>query len=461
MTREEISKFITSIKKNFKRKPQDSWFFVAIIFLIIIIQIVVQWRVITQKYPLPGLDTYGWVGHMWFLLENGYFWRERYPIHYPRGFIFFILAPVLINPNYKFTYLYFKLAGIPIMSFYLIIMAIILKQLFKKNYLVLVGLMLTLISNIILSRFSLNSSSTIPTIMILASIIIFRSKCPFYLIAFFIQLMFLFNPLYALCYVIILGLLIFFRVINKDYVFKKTLIDFIIKPIILYIFLLLTFIIHTLIVQQITFIDLINAFLVNFGIRPLNINFNITFMFLKLSSPSINVSDILKNIFPKNNVIDTFRDLERRTISFFIIITFVSLFLPAKKMVGENYKIIINFGKLSLLIIIGFYIVEALFIDSSNIFAQNLGWFITRVTEALTGPIIILSCFAITFIIDKARIFTLYLRYKYSLYDNLLRSKIHSKFLKIENIMMIILLISLFSTFIVHRNVTYYAEFDE
>ena len=64
-------------------------------------------------------------------------------------------------------------------------------------------------------------------------------------------------------------------------------------------------------------------------------------------------------------------------------------------------------------------------------------------------------------IIKKASIFTLYLKNKNSSYKNLLKNTGFGKFLRIENIIITVLLISVFSTFIVHRDISYYLEFEE
>ena len=458
LTREKVADFIDSIKKRFKNKPHDSIFLIIIVIFIIFIQVAIQWRVITQEYALPSLDTYGWMGHMWHLLEKGHIWRARHGIHYPRGFVIFTVAPVLINPDFGFAYLYFKFAGIPLMSFYIIIMATLLKRIFKKNYLVLIGLVLTLMSNILFSRFCLKTASTIPTVMILATLIILRSKCPFYLTAFFIQLMFLFNPLYAFGYIIVWGLLILFRLISKHYPLRVTLIEYTIKPIILILILLLTFVFHTMIVLNITFIELLNAFSIIFGIPTINLSKNLNLLSLNMILLNFDFSDILKDLLPNNDVISIFRDLEKRVFSLFIIFTFIGLFLPTKRYFGKKNRDLINFGKFSLIVILGFYVGDLLLSESPTIFTQSLIWFIFRIVEAFVGPIIIFCCFIIELIIKKANIITLYLRNNYPRYKNLLKS---SKFFKIENIVITILLISVFSTFIVHRNVYYHVYFEE
>jgi len=309
--------------------------FIGIIALVLIIQIIVQWRVITQDFTLPAKDTWGSIGHMWHLLDKGYLWRERHSIHYPRAFHFFIAAPVLINPDYRFAYLYYKFVGIPLLSFYLFIMAITLKKFFKKNYLVLAGLMLTLISNQILSRYCVLTSTLIPTIMILISIIIYTSKCPFYLTGFLVQVMFLFNPAIANCYLPVWGVLILYKIISKNYRTRTILLDELFKPLILIIVLLIAHFVHTFFVLNLSLYDFLNAYAF-FFYGSLDTSKAYNFLFLKILLINIDFQISLNTLISLNIVISSFKDLEERLLSFFIIFAFIGLFLPTKKCFAKD-----------------------------------------------------------------------------------------------------------------------------
>ena len=457
LTREKVANFITSIKIRFKNKPRDSTVFIGIVIIILIIQILIQWRIITQSYPIPSKDTYGALGHMYHLLERGYLWRERYSIQYPKGYPFFIVAPVLINPDFRFTYIYLKFGGIPIMSFYMIVMTVILKRIFSKNYLVFIGLMLTLISNILFSRFIVNSSSAIATVMILICFMIIRSKCPFYLTGFLVQIMFLFNPTFAFCYMLIWILFVIINLISKVSRLKIILIDYLFKPLILLIFTILSFIINTLVVQNITFIDLLDAFLFFFSISEFNINLSNNSNLLVLNSVYL-----FKDLSLFNDFLNAFYYMEERILSLFIIFAILGLFLPLKKYFGKKFRESINFGKLSLLVLIGLFLIEVFLVNSKVIIILFLRYVILpRAIEGFAGPIIIFCCFQLELIIRKAKIFTYYLKNKYPSYRNLLRNNIFSKFFRIENIIITMLLISVCSTFIVHREVYYNVYFEK
>ncbi|MFX1394831.1 MAG: hypothetical protein ACFFAH_14825 [Promethearchaeota archaeon] len=459
MTKEKVANFISSIKKRFTSKPKDSIVLIAIFSLVLVIQILVQWRVITQSYAVPAKDSWGSIGHMWHLMERGYLWRERHSIHYPRGYHFFIVAPILINPDFRFSYLYFKFMGIPLLSFYLFIICVILKKIFRKNYIVLTGLMFVLISNQILSRFCVLISTLIPTLMILISLIIIRSKCPFYLTGFLFQLMFLFNPAIAACYLLVWVFFILLKLISKDDRLRIIIINYGIKPFILIIFLIISFIIHTFVVLNLTLGEFLNAYSWFFGTITLSQDSNL--LHLKTILLNLDFSRMLNILIYYIDVIFAFRDFQSRLLSYFLIFTFIGLFLITRKFFEKKSCDLINFGKIALITLIWYYTAEILFSNSQLYVLYYFGWIKSRGVEALTGPVIIFCCFMIKLVIDKARLFTIFLKSKNSSYRRLLNKGGFLKLLRFENIIITILLISVFSTILIHRDVSYYLEFEE
>ncbi len=458
INRETIGISINSFKKKFKSNSKESLIFITIIIFIVFLQIIAQWEIVTKKYSLLSRDTYGWTGQLWFLLEKGYLWRDRLVIHYPKGYTFFLAGPLLIFPDFRLAYFYYKFGSIPFFSLYLIILGIMLKKIFKKNYLIFTGLVLTLISNTLFARFSNFSSSILPSLLILISLIILRTKCPFYLLGFFISTMFLCNALFAFYFIIILLFLILTNLLYPDKLIKLILKDDIAKTLILTLTLLLPYIFHTMIVLNISFIEFINGHLVQFGITivklPHNSNFGQIFLMFSFSN-------VLDKSFPDNKIISGFLDLEKRLFSFFIIFSIVSLFLSTKKHFEKQYREIVNFIKLSLLLIIFLYLGEAFSSNISNIFFQNLDWFKWRAIEAFAGPITILCCFIFEKIIKKSKIITSYLLINYGSYRKLMSNKFLSKFLRIEYIVLSTLLVSVFSTYIIHHKVYYSYYFEQ
>ncbi len=300
INRETFGNFINSLKKKFKSNSKEILIFITIIIFIIFLQFMAQWEIVTKKYSLLSRDTYGWTGQLWFLLEKGHLWRDRLAIHYPKGYTFFLAGPLLIFPDFRLAYFYFKFGSIPFFSFYIVILGIMLKKIFKKNYMIFTGLLLTLISNTLFARFTTFTSSILPSLLILISLIILRSKCPLYLLGFFISAMFLCNALFAFYIIVILAFLILTNLFYPNKVIKKILIDDIAKTLILTLILLIPYIFHTMIVLNINFLEFLNGHLAQFGIIIVKLphNSNIEQNFLILS-----FSNILDNSFPDNKII--------------------------------------------------------------------------------------------------------------------------------------------------------------
>ena len=451
ISREKISEFYYSIKNKFIAKKKETIILILILIFVFSWQIWVQWGIITKEYAIPSKDTYVWLGQSWYLLENGYLWREHMPFHYPKGYTFFLAGPELIYPDWRLAYFFMKFAGIPFFSFYILVIFTILKRIFEKNYMIFIGLLMTLISNFLYTRFNSFVSSSIPTLLILIALLILISKCPFYLNGFFIASIFLLNAIFGLFYIIAIISFLFIKLISKKKKIKSFLINNVVKTLVIVILLLLPYVFHIIIVQNISFFNLIYAYFVQLGYPEAVLSKNINF--IDSNNFLLQFRYILRNYFPDNDFIGIFLDIEKRILSYFFIFALISLFIQTKKYFNKKYRDIINFGKFTVLIILGFYFAEIIFENSSNLFAQSLPWFKWRAVEALAGPVIILVCFIIEKVIEKAKLLTIFLMKNYNSYKNLIESKIYSKFFKIENIIITLILISSLSTLVAHQRI--------
>ena len=447
--------------KEFLKNPRKTMIFVIFLILILSLQIWIQWEIIIREYAIPSKDTYVWLGQTWYLIERGYLWREHLAIHYPKGYSFYLAAPELIFPDYRFAYFYMKFGCIPFFCFYTFTIAIILKRSFKKNYMVLIGLSLVLLSNYLFSRFNSFVSSTICALLITISIIILRSKCPFYLTGFILVATFLFNSLFAIFYTLALLMFLFIKWISEDQKLTIFLTDFVGKTLILSIILVVPYILHAFLVQNLSIVDYISLFSDIVGLSLLTPPETLT-----LDKPDIillQLRYILRDLFPGNYIIYDFLDLERRILSYFLIFTLISLFLPTKKFFNSKNRDLINFAKISLLVIIIFYAIDLFFSDYSNVFSVNSGWFKARAVEGFAGPVIIFTCFPLEKIIEKAKVVTQYIENHYKGYRNLIKKSYFLKLLRIENIVIFMILVSIFSNSIANRRIyySYYFEQDQ
>ncbi len=251
-------------------------------------------------------------------------------------------------------------------------------------------------------------------------------------------------------------LFILIKLISKDYKIGFIISNYIIKPLILALVLILTHILHTFIVSNVSLNEFLRAYGWFFG--TLNLSRVSSPFYLKTLLLSANFSDIPSIMIMNYDVLDLFVDLEERLFSLFIIFAFIGLFFPTKKYFKAKFIDIINLGKLALVVVILLYTAEIIFGGTQYIFLIFFYWVKTRAIEALAGPIIIFCCFSLKYIIQKTKIFTIYLKNNYSSYRHILAK---TKILRIENIIITILLISVFSTFFVHRKTTYNVEFED
>ena len=463
LIKESVLNFFLSIKAKIKKNPRRYLIYICILFLTFLLQFWIQWTLVTSEYAIPSKDTYVWLGQSWYLLEKGYLWRDHMPLHYPKGYTFFLAGPELINPNYRFAYFYFKFGGMCMFSLFLFVLFIILKSIFKKSYLILTGLLLAIISNFLFTRFTTFVSSSLPTLVILISLIILLKKCPFYILGFFISLIFLTNSFFALIFILIISYLVFMNLLTLKKNKKKFFIDYIFKPLLLTSILILPYVIHILIVKNIVISDLFSAYSEMFGFKIICVKYNIiNINYFNILHPLI-LREILTYFFPDNSFVLMFLDIERKAFSYYIILTFIILFIPIKRFFNSNFKEILNFGKISLVLVLSFYVGEILFSNISIIFTENLGWFKWRALESLTGPIVILTLFLIEKIVKNGQRLTYYLKIKSKKYNLLLRNTFLSKIIRIENIIVILLLISVFSSVFVHKRIylSYYFEKDQ
>ena len=458
LSKGKVLDFFHLIKQKIRKNPKKTLSLIVILILALCWQIWVQWELITAEYAIPSKDTYVWLGQSWYLLEKGYLLREHLPLHYPKGFTFFLAAPELVYSDWSTAYFYMKFAGIPFFSLYIFVVFLVLKRIFEENYLIYLGLAFTIMSNFLYSRFISFVSSSIATLLILISLLILDSKAPFYLIAFIISSIFLFNAIFALFYVIAIGLLLIIKINPLNETYRLFIINYVGKTLVILIILLFPYIIHAMIVKNVGLIDILIAYFIEFGYPEATLSH--TIKSVNSGHFLLQFRYILRDFFPHNDCVSQFLDIERKILSYFFLFVMISLFLPTKKFFNGKCRDIINFGKFSVLIVIAFYVTEIIFEDSANVFAQSIPWFKWRALEALSGPMIILTCFTIEGIINRAKLLTSFLT-KYSKnYRNLMKNNHISKFFRLENILIALLLGSSISTIFTNQRIytSYYFE---
>jgi len=451
VNKELLGSFIQRMKNLFSNKKNLA--FIIIIIFILTIQIIIQWEITAKKFPLFAKDPYFWLGETWYLLENGFSNRKAIEIFYPRIYIYFTSGILLIYPDYYISYFLFKFGGISLLSFYILILANLLNKSFRNYSITFIGLIFVLMSNFLISRLSYFISSSIPVLLILICLVIINSDCPNYFIGFLIPLIYLFNPLYGFFFYLIIVIYYILKLLNLKLKFVLSLIKEITLIIGISIFFFIPYFLHLFLVSDITLFQFIEYYIIFFGF------YNYIMVY---------ISPIFLTIFPKyllelnfsssiNTLIGLILDIERRSISYFFLIILISLIFPIKKFKDSNLWDLMLISKISIFLLLSFYINSLLFL----FFGELASWFSLRALEALSSAVIIMACFIIYILIQKAAKFTHILYNRYEKYKNTIDSKKIFKILRIENLLLITLIISSFTTFIMHRNISYGYIFSE
>ena len=383
-----------------------------ILAAIIIINFFLQWYVLTRNMGFLYLDPYLWYRTTFNILFTGHIDYERPSFKYPQGFPLFNAGALLISPDYLIVYYFHKLASLFLVSFEIFIIFILLRKIFKKNHLILLGLSLFLISNYFLYYTFPYVSSSLALGLIIISLLIILNKLPYYVMGIYLSAIFLINPMICLFYLFALMLFYIIEILitfnNKVELIRqlKNILGLLISISIL----LLPYILNLYIIYNRTILDLINVY-----IRTFTKNGDETIIFTNFF--------ILDLIFPLNyldGIIDekllkTTDQLLSRSINLFIVFTIFAYFIRFKKSRMKSSNKMVVFSKIAFLIVLlTFYL--PLFIPISKFISK----FSYRMLIIFAVPIIILSLYAIQWLSKKLKDFTEHLIRKSNTYKQLI-----------------------------------------
>lgn len=416
-----------------------------ILFLIFFISFILFWTMISKSIGLMKRDPYLWIKNIYLLLENQSLDLENLGFEYPSGFVFVSTGFLLVWSADLQVFFFLKLASIYYFWLYLTISFLILKQIFKKNYLILFSLILLLFSNHFLSRFIINISSSLAALLILMSFLIILNDYPDYLLGFFITGIYLINPLSCLFYLILISIYILYDIFkhsrNKIFVKKK------IKSLLFLVFIAIILLIPYILTYPDDTLDLFNWF----DKMLANPRFHSTLVLI--FDRTIIISFLLDldifnlNIFTKIIFNWWLKNLALHTILNFILFSIAGIFMRNKR----NRDKVVLF-KISFILVLFFTFIPY-FIDI-NFFK----FFRYRSLEAFALGIPILASFTISWIVNKAKHLSNYFSRKIS---HLKTFSSFKKTLTLESIFIFILLISSFSTLIERDLPEYYYHYDD
>ena len=367
-------------------------------------------------------------------MDNGYITDHYLGLGYPSGFAFVTSGFVLFWSDYLIIYFFMKMASIYYLFLYIVVSFFILKDIFKKNYLVFFSLLLLLISNHFLSRNIINIASSLASIIVLISFLVILKGYSYYILGFFIAAIFLIHPLTLFYFLSALFLYFLIKLLtnirNRKIIFKG--------------FLSISFMLIIIII-------LILPYMLNYPDEILNISiwydkiigdprFKYNFTYTSLEYREIKLLkipfyDFLAN-FIDRKLLDRFHNITTHSIEIFFFASFLGLFLNLFK--RKKKIIIFNVSVVVVLIInfIPFFISNLDFIDT----------FKYRTLEVFALPIIIMATFFLEWVLRMSKKITKYFTLKIKSYNRILNKyKPYSNLLKLESIVLILLFISVSS----------------
>ncbi len=405
--------FQKGIKKIKHLVRQKKYFFFVLIFFFVF-QFIYQGSILASSKTLIDTDPYVLVGYTY----NYFNYQNITGLgpSYPPGFNIFTAAclSLLILPDFKVIYFFFKFAPLCVLFLFFFIISIIVDRLFSKAYFLLIIFPLVLSSSWLIFRFNYFVSSNIATILVVISLIIFINGISLYNVAFFLSIIFFFNPVVCFFYLIVLFAFLILKLITSR--FKCNIIQSLKK--------FSKFIIIILIQ--------IEAYLILIYIRNYDIAMILKYYlgFFQADSPQnliktefiplINLETFYRSILNfLTRWVETDLPYERSYLKYnnviyspFFLLAVGALFFPISKYnkIGKINQNFIIFGKVIVIFTILFYFVPIIL--PNIIYTKVIPfWMYIRPLQPFTAPILLMECIAFDYIIfksNKNRIYSIF-----------------------------------------------------
>jgi len=428
-------------KKNYYMK------ILITIIILIVLQLSLQWTIITKAKSLISKDTYFHLKNIYYLLDNQTICPDI-KFYYPPGYVIFCSGALQISKDYLISYYFLKFGGIYILFLFILNIFFLTLRIFKRIYIAFICSILLLSFYLYIYRLNAFYPSSVSIFFLCISLIIFLENKKFlYYLGFLIPITFYFNPPvlffnFILLFVFItLNLLYFDRKHYFKY-FKIIIVSLVLSG--------LSFISYSfyLLYLDSSIFELFNSYFnstTNLSFNSLDLNLFDLFQkssnfFINLeftNSRLISTGNIIENIF--NFIMNLKLTIALVTILLYLFFSGLGfLFNPS----DQKSKRICLLCKLSILLIIAFYISSILILHSTQFFSI----FLDRIFAIFCPYIIILCGFGIynleriilkiINIINQKQIFK-----KLSFSQN----KFFKKIFRIENVFIFLLSSSLIS----------------
>lgn len=373
-----------------------SIFILSIIFLFQIQRILPN---LVKNSSLLSIDPYLWTRSVFHLIENQVTTKHAFSPDYPPGFTFFCAGNLLIYPDLTMAYFFMKFGFFPLFSFYIIIMFVISRRIFQKNYMIYITLIGLITYNFLLQRGIMFLSSIVANFFILIGILIYLTRVPNFFIGFIIASTYLVHSLS--CLFLLAILFGFYFIQSLRYIKNKNKIIKIAKEIgflfLVISFILIPYFLHAYFVYGWDLIELILNTIDNTGLKVRKINAIVKNNYLSI----IQFSQLPKNIEEILSLGRLFQLYEKRTFGFFLIFTFGGLFLTKKsiKRLRINYDVLIQLKLGFVLVLVIFYLPVLLKIEQLiNLEFYDFGSY--RIIETCAPYVILLSMLSLNSLIE-------------------------------------------------------------
>lgn len=440
-------KIILNYKRFFLKK--NTLFSILIIIISYIIVFILYWNIITESIGLIRRDPYSYSENIYFLLDNEKITEYRLGLGYPSGYVIFTSGILLVFPNPLVVYLFIKMASLYYILFYIIVAFFILKDIFKKHYLVFFSLLLISISLTFIARNIINVPSSLATIIVSISFLLLIKNYPYYLLGFNIAAIYLIHPLTLFFYlpvlIIYLSIKFFSNIKNKGLILKGF---FSISCMLIIVFILL---IPYLLNYQDNIFDIYKLYDNFIDNVKYNINFRqIPQNNLKLGLLKIFNLDFLRN-FINSDLLNRWDYAANESIDSYFITTFLGIFFS----IYYRKKKIIIFNLCVISVLISFFLPHFILIGFLDEFKD-------RSLETFALPIIIMATFFFESILELAKRLTNYLILKSRFYSSVIHKyKPFSNILKVDMILLLLIFTSFYFVKIERNDPFYYYYYEE
>lgn len=222
----EIKKKLKNSKNSLKHNL-SSYKSIAILVLLLIIQFLMQWKIITNSRSLISSDTY-------FYLKFIYYLKDNYTLTpslstYPPGIIILCTGATLISDSYMISYYFLKFGGIFFLSLLVIFTFGLSLKLFQKRSVAFLTSLLLLAYYLYIWRLNAFYASSLAVFFIFTTLFILQEdQVYFSMLGFIFPLTFLINPVVTFFNIILFSCFVMYnlwsnRQINMKQQFKSIL----------------------------------------------------------------------------------------------------------------------------------------------------------------------------------------------------------------------------------------------